>query len=288
LEDETRENLKYLTGCLSIEYYSARLYCHSLRIQAIIERCAAQSTSTSTTGTGTGSTSGFPFPPGEPYESHDYAFLDSVLDDSSRVLSSAVQLSRQQVLRSAPARTISRIISASIFLLKTLGIGAIATRLQASMELLQDAIAALRTSAVDELSLGLRYASLLEMHLSRLRSSFVTTAFLPPPPPLPSLAFQHPPPPPSGSGFQGARDHEHASSSDLLPGGSGTCNDMALPNAAPDSACEDWFSLPFDPSFALSTTDDMYGFSNLEDGDLDFLWNLSFAPEQQQQQQQQG
>lgn len=178
------------------------------------------------------------FLPSEICDPNDYQFLESVIEDSSQVLTRAIHLADQRVLRYAPARATSRIISASIFLLKAIGIGAGATRLKTSLDLLQRTITALRSSAVDEVDLGLQYASLLEMHLSQVKGSFVTSAVPP-----------------------GTTQGDAMMSED--PTGVGSMNP------------EDWFSLPFEFNTVYNGLDDLQGFSSFEDGDLDFIWNLN-------------
>lgn len=160
------------------------------------------------------------------------------MEDSSQVLTMAIQLAERRILLYAPARTTSRIISASIFLLKAVSIGAGAARLNTSLDLLQRTITALRSSAVDEVDLGLQYASLLEMHLSQLKGSFVTST-------VPPGTMQA---------------------------------DVMLPENPPGTGVvnpEDWFSLPFEINNVGSGWEDMQGFSSFEDSDLDFIWNLN-------------
>ncbi|VUC27066.1 unnamed protein product [Clonostachys rosea] len=232
----------YFHNFLWIEYYSARLYCYSVGIQAVIERCASQ----------TGNEISARFATETTYDVNNYQFVGEVVSCSSHVLTLATQLADQGILRHAPARVIVRIIAASIFLLKGLGIGVSATNLQESLELLQRTISALRSSSVDEMHLGVRYAALLEMHLTRLQNSFVMSVCPP--------------------GLEGA-----------LGSGAGASHmDEVISGARQDFDVnpEDWFSLPFEGAFTSTDMNDIQGFSNLDDNDLDFLWNLTFAPEE--------
>ncbi|KAF3021117.1 hypothetical protein E8E14_013504 [Neopestalotiopsis sp. 37M] len=146
---------------LRIEYFSTRLYCYSVGLQGIIERNVLQN------GSRAGSSE---ILAGEILDANDYHLVEEVVKCSSEVLRSAVHLGDHQVLQNVPTRVTLRIISGSIFLMKSLGIGIGATKLHASLDLLQKAISALGSNAVDELQLGHRYAALLEMHLSRLQS----------------------------------------------------------------------------------------------------------------------
>lgn len=218
---------------LTLEYYSTRLYCHSLCVQAIIERSSSQ----------VRSGSAFRYTLGSACGADDYQFVEEVVSCSGEILEAAVRLAEQHILQHAPARTTQRIIVASIFLLKGLGVGVDGARLQSSLELLRRAIAALRSSAADEMQLGLRYASLLDMHLVRLNDSFVSSS---------------------------------------LPPGAGTSDPAAGPvpaaQAGFEMSSEDWLSLPLplDAAFAPVRPSDVQGFSSFYDGDLDFLWNLNF------------
>jgi hypothetical protein len=62
-----------------------------------------------------------------------------------------------QNVQNVPTRVTLRIISGSIFLMKSLGIGIGATKMHASLDLLQKAISALGSNAVNELQLCHRY-----------------------------------------------------------------------------------------------------------------------------------
>lgn len=176
-------------------------------------------------------------------DASDYPFVEEVVNSSSKILMITVQLAENQMLQHAPARTMQRIISGSIFLLKGLGIGVDAMRLHSSLELLQRAIEALRTSAIDEMQLGLRYATLLDMHLTRLRRSFVSSAY------------------PPGILYQGSE-------------GTGGMLESAMEGF--ESNLHDWVSLPLDTAFPAANGVDVQGFSTIYDQDLDFLWNLDF------------
>lgn len=181
---------------------------------------------------------------------NDYHFIEEVVNCSSQILRITIKLGEHSILKYSPARVTQRIIVASIFLLKGLGIGVDGTRLQSSLELLQCAISALRSSAVDEMHLGLRYAALLDMHITRLHNRFVSSAV------PPSLVLQGGLP----SAVEGISSTTIQDGFDMNP--------------------EDWLSLPFDATTMLGGMNDVQGFSSLYDGDLDFLWNLDFDPQQ--------
>lgn len=231
----TGTEFPYHGQLLLVEYNSAKLYALSLCIQAIIDRRGAVN----------GFTTDFTNLAG--YGADDLHAINDVVDSATEVLTTAVHLADAKVLGNSPARMTFRVISASIFLLKSLGLGVGAAKLQTSLETIQRVITALRNSAIDEMSLGARYASLLEMHLSRLQNSFVTST-------APhGLEAQ------MGAGFGGDSQAE-----------SGTFQYFG-------NTQEGWFSLPFDETLVSTDFVDLQGFSNFDDNDLNFLWNLNYA-----------
>lgn len=223
---------------LLIEYYSARLSCHSLVIQAIIDRASTQKQQSSSHQTS--------FAYGVVDEA-DYLLVEEVVNCAIRILELISELSDQGILVYAPARVTLRAISASIFLMKGLGVGVTATKLQESLRVLRRAITCLQSSTVDELQLGGRYATLLDLHLSHLENSFVASSY-----PL----------------YLATRTHMN----DVVPGQQHSAAQNVLDNL--DYNAEDWLTLPYDSTFASLDVGDCQGFAVLDDGDLDFLWNL--------------
>lgn len=76
-------------------------------------------------------------------------------------------------LRHAPVRTFFRIVSVAIILLKTFALGATEEDVAVSLYLLTGAVEALRTSIVDDVHVGNRFADLVETLTYRIRSRFV-------------------------------------------------------------------------------------------------------------------
>jgi len=109
--------------------------------------------------------------------------------------------------------------------------------------------------------LASRYATLLDLHVARLRESFVVSSR---PPRLPSRA--------TSADFKGATtgmdflNNHHAGQSSLSSLAENVTGLM------PD---DDWLALPFDPAMAPFGLDsNQQSFQGFDDGTLDFIWNL--------------
>ncbi|CZR58202.1 related to C6 transcription factor [Phialocephala subalpina] len=157
---------KRLLDILFIEFQFARTYINSLAVQAVVERAFKAAT-----------------PQSKPpnffmtcvFEQHsvDYAFIQQVVDGSRNILKTVIALNEEGHLRYCPVRIFSRVISASILLLKATGLGTRIEEAQLSLELLDRLIRALRYDPVDELHLANRYASLLETYVKAFRRRFL-------------------------------------------------------------------------------------------------------------------
>jgi hypothetical protein len=100
--------------------------------------------------------------------------------------------------------------------------------------------------------LASRYATLLDLHVARLRESFVVSSR---PPRLPSRAT--------------STDHVKTSNTtgmDFL-----NSHNAGQSGLMPD---DDWLALPFDPAMAPFGLDNQQSFQGFDDGTLDFIWNL--------------
>jgi hypothetical protein len=111
--------------------------------------------------------------------------------------------------------------------------------------------------------LASRYATLLDLHVARLRESFVVSSR---PPRLPSRATSSEIPKSNG----------HTSGMDFLNGhnvGQSSLSSLAedVTGMMPD---DDWLALPFDPAMAPFGLDSQQSFQGFDDGTLDFIWNL--------------
>jgi len=191
-------------------------------------------------------------------DSTDYGFIQEVVDGSLKILQTAITLAENNVLLYSPVRTFLSITTASIFLLKGLSLGVGATKLRTSLDTVTGVISALRSSALDDIHLGSRYAILLELHVARLKESFVPSRR------PPNFATRPP-----------SMEHRQASDMDeenALPSAGGMASMMELDGQT--DQVEDWLTLPFDPSLVPFVPGDTHGFSWLGDGTLDFIWNL--------------
>ncbi|KAF1997171.1 C6 transcription factor-like protein [Amniculicola lignicola CBS 123094] len=241
-----------LHDMLSIEYQYVRIYTNSLGMQAVVERTLAETD---------------PDGPQEDIlpmhlEPRDYDFIQEVVDGSRTILEKTTQLAMSGALRYSPVRIFLRITTSSIYLIKGLSLGVRNAKLQSSLDILDRAIHAMRQSTLDDMHLASRYATLLELHVARLRDSFIVSSR---PPRLPARC--DPLDKSASSGMDFLNNHN--------AGGSGIAalaEDVT--GLMPD---DDWLALPFDPSmapFGLDRLDNQQSFQGFDDGTLDFIWTL--------------
>ncbi|KAF2025291.1 hypothetical protein EK21DRAFT_76767 [Setomelanomma holmii] len=251
---------KYLDPCklkvglhdmLHIEYQYVRIYTNSLGMQAVVERTLAETD---------------PDVPQEDnlsfnLEPRDYDFIQEVVDGSCQILQKVCQLSETGALRYSPVRIFLRITTSSIYLIKGLSLGSRNQKLQSSLDILEGAIGALRASTLDDMHLASRYATLLDLHVARLRESFVVSSR---PPRLPSRATSADVKTTNTTGMDFLNSHNAGQSS---------LSSLAenVTNLMPD---DDWLALPFDPAMAPFGLDNQQSFQGFDDGTLDFIWNL--------------
>ena len=252
---------------LHIEYQYVRIYTNSLGMQAVVERTLAETD---------------PDVPQEDnlsfnLEPRDYDFIQEVVDGSCQILQKVCQLSETGALRYSPVRIFLRITTSSIYLIKGLSLGSRNQKLQSSLDILEGAIRALRASelhgitlytlnlttsgTLDDMHLASRYATLLDLHVARLRESFVVSSR---PPRLPSratsadLKINNT----TGMDFLNSHNAGQSSLSSLAENVTGL-----MPE-------DDWLALPFDPAMAPFGLDNSQSFQGFDDGTLDFIWNL--------------
>lgn len=251
---------KYLDPCklevglhdmLMIEYHYVRIYTNSLGMQAVVERTLAE-TDPDAEG------------PQEDIlsmtiEPRDYEFIQEVVDGSRKILEKTIQLAESGALRYSPVRIFLRITTSSIYLIKGLSLGVRNAKLQASLDVLDQAIHAMRGSTLDDMHLASRYATLLDLHVSRLRESFVVSSR---PPRLPARPDSFDKGATTGMDFL----HNHNAGSSGI---AALAEDVT--GLMPE---DDWLALPFDPSMAPFGLDTQQSFQGFDDGTLDFIWNL--------------
>jgi hypothetical protein len=118
-----------------------------------------------------------PFSTLSKWYANDRHYINEVIDASRNVLKIVVEgLHPGGYLRHAPVRTFFRIVSVAIILLKTFALGATEEDVAISLNLLSDAVTALRQGIVDDVHVGNRFADLVETLTHRIRSRFVRLA----------------------------------------------------------------------------------------------------------------
>lgn len=202
----------------------------------------------------------------------------------------------------------SRMISASIFLLKALALGVRRTKLAESLQVLEMAISALQTSNLDDIHLAAQYGELLKIQVDRLRRSFESSGTphyhgkesakhsgeghcsigreqWQPKLQLPANQAASPSSyfPPRLSGGEDLLDDQRYYSSHGQWTETASLDKLDVAAAAAtstntwNSCMDDWFSLPFDPSMAPFTGwdyDDSLDPLNPCWLDVDFIWHL--------------
>ncbi|KAF1978977.1 hypothetical protein BU23DRAFT_191785 [Bimuria novae-zelandiae CBS 107.79] len=172
-----------LRHVLAIEYEYTRVYVNSLALQAVVERCThntPQQTHAQPNGLGAPSHDAggaIPFSTLTRWYGNDRHHIDEVVSASRNVLRIVVEgLYPEGYLRHAPVRTFFRIVSVAIILLKTFALGATEKDVAHTLGLLDQAVYALRTSIVDDVHVGNRFADLVDTLTHRIRGRFVRLA----------------------------------------------------------------------------------------------------------------
>lgn len=246
---------------LFIEYHFVRVYTHSVGMQAVVERAVADADLNNLDDV-------------RPMtiDPTDYDYIQEVIDGCCQILQKVTNLAEVGALRFSPVRIVLRITSASIFLMKALSLGTRQGTLRESLEVLEKSISALKSNALDDVHLSTRYATLLEMHVSRLRRNLLASS---------RVTRNH------NSSAQNSRDTTRRSSMGPpawpengerpstvnAPAPQTLTSDMGFMPSLNDMA-DDWLSLPFDPSMAPFSMNNNVQFPMYESGGLDFIWNL--------------
>jgi hypothetical protein len=226
-----------------IEYQYARVYTNSIGMQAVVERVLAESDPESAVEDIRQTN----------LDEIDYEFIQEVIDGSCSILDKVTHLAEAGSLRFSPVRTFLRITSSSIFLIKALSLGVKNAKLQESLETLGRSIQALRCSSLDDIHLASRYATLLEVLVSRLRRSFVRNNK----PSKVSRGTTRPSSTRPQSSMQIRKSDDNPDvavvgpETNLLQGTPGSYSDPAAFDdpmlALNEINADDWLSLPFDP-----------------------------------------
>ena len=198
----------------------------------------------------------------------DFEFIQEVVSACSQILEKVSTLAESGALRFSPVRFYLRVTSSSVFLLKALSLGVHNAKLQASLDILDRSIQALKACTLDDMHLAPRYATLLEVHVASLRRHFMVSASNQ----APSQSHRMARHPSAGRPWGGADE-----AVDLTTGGSlcAAASPFDSDIDIQEFSADDWLSLPFDPSMAPFPLDGNLIFPGQEGGALDFVWNLS-------------
>ena len=218
-----------------IEYYYLRMYISSLAIQSVVEQVNSKIASN--------------LPVSGSYNLHggdfaqDFKYIQEVREASSAILNTSIQLGQSGQLWFCPARVILRIVSASIFLLKSISLGLSTDVRDDALNLLDRCNEVLQARKHDDTHLCLRYGMLIKRHLRKFRE--MISRGQPGFPGTGNIAT-HVPTTPAYSGIQ-RNQVEDGDDLDISLGQ----GDFDVLNGFNFSAgfVDDWLSQPFDPSF---------------------------------------
>lgn len=169
--------------------------------------------------------------------------MQTVISHSCELLDRIARLAEDGILRYAPVRTFLRVTTTSVVLIKTLACGVRRSQFDRAVKSLDAAVAALRSSAVDDVHVANGYASLLQSHLERVQKRVRVQSEEP--------AFQH------GSdhrsrqrGLSPALTHLNAADTEEHTRGH---DPMDAPQSATSftaigTGTDEWMSIPFDPA----------------------------------------
>lgn len=249
-----------------MEYYYTRMYINSIAFQALVER--ASHTSLGDTWLE------------QDFLRKEYAqdarFIDDVRESSGHILRIAKALSDEDVLRHCPVRVSLRIVSASIFLLKTLSVGSREVDARASLEQLDGGIQALMNNDAGDIHLSNRYAELIARHVRRFKRSLMPRKSR-----RDSIDAQNS----DQNGRSGEENSEQPVSSQAtgqwqIPAGTAVNTvigptDISIPmDGGVFAAWDDWLSRPFNPMVAPFGIEPDQAAAGLASDSLDFLWDL--------------
>lgn len=224
---------------LQIEYQYLRVFTNSLGIQASIEQVLSWP---------------LPSPITDPtfvflarqanLTSNQYEYIEEVIEGSGEILSHVIQ-DNQPLLPYLPIRVVHPVISSSIFLIKALALGIPMAKLHKSLDLLEKALAIFKSPPLDGVHLISRYATLLQVHVSRLRRTFDRVSL-----------------------NQTQQQQQQQQESEAFYEG--------FPSSPIVDWPSEWLSLPLDPLMAPFGEWDGAQESDLDEAfwDLDFIWNL--------------
>jgi len=157
---------------LMMEYEYTRLFVNSVSLQATLEQYAQ---ATNGDPAAANSTSSALFSEELVAIAKDNApYIAEVTDAARNLLRHVVHgLVPTGGLKHSPVRTNFRILSGAMFILKTFALGAKEADVNTSIHLLNDTVAGLRSSVIDDIHLGLRVADLMAGLVASISTKFV-------------------------------------------------------------------------------------------------------------------
>jgi hypothetical protein len=247
---------------LIIEFNYIKAYTHALSVQAVVEQALARDFR-KIEDCRNGLLK-------ECFRASDSGFIHEVLSAGQIIMKTTAELATTTMLRYAPSRITTYITCASVLLLKAIFLCQAAEApseefsFEHNLQALNNAIAALKASAIDDMDFSSRYATLIEKQLLRLGACFKSsdadsqgTAYLDDP--LGDLEGQL---------------HNSLLAHGPEKGGIANNNPDLSYVSGPISS-DNWMALPFDPSLAPFTSSHPYFTLGFELDSLDFLWNVA-------------
>lgn len=196
-------------------------------------------------------------------------YVEEVITGSCDLLGRVVGLAEEGTLHFAPVRIFLRLVTSSVYLLKAMSIGVRPSQLQSALLVLQATIDALNTCGLDQMHLANSYATLLSIHIKRLKRSFLASSRQLGPS-RPRTRPSSPRPGVHPSNTSSAQINSTGDDDDLDPMNNLSDWDDFNFNLQGDS---DWLSLPFDSMMApFGASGEVILPPDLDIG-LDFIWN---------------
>ena len=174
-----------MRAILIIEYEYSRTFINAIALQAVVERCANNTSSTNSKHATANGPDGLSkstadvIPPSTLMKwcGRDRPYLNIITNASCNALKVVTDvMTGGDHLKHAPVRTYFRIISVAMLMLKTFALGATEDDLAVSLGLLERAAEVLKTCIVDDVHVASRFAEILELLIRRMKSRFVRLA----------------------------------------------------------------------------------------------------------------
>lgn len=259
-----------------MEYHYTRMYINSIAVQALVERASHAS-------------SGDRWLEQDLLRqgcAQDLGFVNNVRESSGQILVITKKLSDEGILKYFPVRFFLRVVSASIFLLKTICLGSKGNDARIALDQLEDAIQALMRKDSDDIHLSSRYAELIARHVRKLKRKLHAERGSR----GPATEAATPKPTTSTVDIDTTADHVHAnaqktSSISQEPGLAGSTSGVASAtdivgtaidaDVWADTFWDEMMIRPLNPLMAPFGIEPVQTTAGLTSDSLDFLWSSS-------------